>query len=129
MFSKKNIIVIAIMAVMLMGSVVLSAYTYDIYVNANYTGIGIVKIENTGGQIAASRYVAYEVGINHIQFELPEGLGRSYMAIAEGCNLLPGPLYKYDSDFEFVGPGGDTVYLRLDLAPGLTADPDQPINK
>jgi hypothetical protein len=123
MINRKNIIVIAIMAIMLMGSVVLSAATYEVYVTSNYPGYGWIELQTAEGGSYGHVDVSYTNGTIHCQLSAPDGVG--VKAVAWGTNGLPVGLLSTDSDWEWATPWSNT-YLELDLAPYKPYDPTDP---
>ena len=123
MINRKNIIVIAIMAIMLMGSVFLSAATYEVYVTSNYPGYGWIQLQSPTGEVYQTKNVTYINGMIHEQMEYYDEVG--VKVVAWGTNGLPGGLISTDLDWEWATPWSNT-YLELDLAPYKPYDPTDP---
>ncbi len=110
MFSKKSILIIAVMAIMLIGSVALNAAFYYVHVTSNHSGTGTVWLEDEEtGEILDSEPVDYIDGTIHVTLYAETGIACD--AHADGTYGL-----KYDHDWDDAQPFGNT-YLELDLKP------------
>ncbi len=110
MFSKKNIIVIAILAVMLMGSVVLSAATANVCVTTNGNGTGYVSMVSLEIRHTTYDNVSYETGENDVPLPIMDNT--AYMACAYGVSDNH---CETDNDSAFFTPGSGTIRLELDI--------------
>ncbi len=109
MFTKKNMIVIALIAIFVMGSVALNAAYYYVHVTSNHSGTGYVWLEDCFGNEYDRTGVTYVNGTINITLNAPDEVGVD--AHAEGTN---GNIY--DHDWHWAQPFYHT-YLELDLAP------------
>ena len=119
MFSKKNIIVIAIMAIMLMGSVVLSAGIAQVSTNGN--GKGYIMLQEMNGPGNFCKNVVYEKGENY--FYVPTEPNKKYWVTAYG---ISDENYETDVDYSFFLSGARKAYLELDIDGFFYYDPTQP---
>jgi len=121
--NKRNILIVAIMAMILMGSVVLSAEQITIYCNANPANVTFEHIHPSYATGTREWDLTCFAGSNSFNLDLPDG----GWGIVNGVVYLPIPASDSDGPHAIETYGANPFYL--DLNGNAIYDPYQPITQ